>query len=312
MYSTTRHELGPCLHTKYIIPHSLSVVNPNLMTFGLCVFKVTLFMIVFNVKKCNTCQIEKSILKFNHARDGKFQVTSECKDCRIKYQRKHRQKQRDKINKDKLSSIGTATKICTTCQQEFPANDQYFRKSSSGKYGLDAKCRVCLRQKYLETRDDRLKKAREYYPKNKERIKQRTKQWRLNNKDKRAANAKKYRQKHKSQLAKCAKDRRNNDIEYRLVGNLRCRIRHSLKGCKKDQTTMKLVGCTTTELREHLESQFVDGMTWDNYGEWHIDHIKPCAAFDLSDPAQQKECFHYTNLQPLWAIDNYRKSDKYQ
>lgn len=53
-------------------------------------------------------------------------------------------------------------------------------------------------------------------------------------------------------------------------------------------------------------------MSWENYGEWHIDHIKPCSSFDLSDPKQQKECFNYTNLQPLWAIDNLKKSYKYE
>ncbi len=268
-------------------------------------------MIVFNVKECNKCQIKKSILKFNHARNGKFQVTSECKDCRIKYQRKHRQKQRDKINKDKLSNIKNNIKICTICQQEFPANHEYFHKSSSGKYGLHAKCKRCLRQKYLETRDHRLKKAREYYPKNKERIQKTVKQWRIDNKEKDLVNRKRYRQKHKSQITKYARDKRKNDIEYRLVGNLRCRMRFSLKGCPKDTTTMKLVGCNSKELKEHLESQFIEGMNWNNYGEWHVDHIKPCAAFDLSDPIQQKECFNYTNLQPLWAKDNIRKSDKY-
>ena len=59
---------------------------------------------------------------------------------------------------------------------------------------------------------------------------------------------------------------------------------------------------------DHLESLFVPGMTWDNQGEWHIDHVIPCAAFDLTDPAQQSECFHYTNLQPLWAVDNLKKA----
>lgn len=268
-------------------------------------------MIVFNIKECTTCQIEKSILKFNHARNGRFQVTSECKDCRIKYQRKHRQKQRDKINKDKLSNIKNKTKICTTCQKEFPADNKHFHKSSSGKYGLNAKCKECLRQKYLETRDHRLKKAYEYYTKNKERIQNGVKQWRIDNKEKDLAHRKRYRQKHKSQINKYCRDRRKNDIQYRLVGNLRSRMRSSLKGRIKDNTTMKLVGCNYKELRTHLESQFFEGMNWDNYGKWHMDHIKPCAAFDLSDPIQQKECFHYTNLQPLWAKDNIRKSDKY-
>lgn len=74
---------------------------------------------------------------------------------------------------------------------------------------------------------------------------------------------------------------------------------------------MELIGCSIEQLLEHLESQFQDGMTWDNYGEWHIDHIKPCAMFDFTKEEDQRECFHYTNLQPLWAEDNLRKSDKY-
>ena len=74
------------------------------------------------------------------------------------------------------------------------------------------------------------------------------------------------------------------------------------------------MGCTTDELVAHLEKQFTPGMTWDNwaYRGWHIDHIRPCASFDLADPEQQRECFHYTNLQPLWAVDNMRKSDNWE
>ena len=71
---------------------------------------------------------------------------------------------------------------------------------------------------------------------------------------------------------------------------------------------MELVGCDIDTLCLHLESQFQKGMEWINYGEWHVDHIKPCASFDLSDPKQQQECFHYTNLQPLWAADNLAKA----
>ena len=65
-------------------------------------------------------------------------------------------------------------------------------------------------------------------------------------------------------------------------------------------------------MRPWLEAQFLPGMTWDNHGEWHIDHIRPCASFDFSDPQQQKECSHYSNLQPLWAKDNLSKSDKWE
>ncbi len=76
---------------------------------------------------------------------------------------------------------------------------------------------------------------------------------------------------------------------------------------KKALSAALLVGCSTEELKIYLEKQFTDGMSWNNYGEWHIDHIRPCASFDLSDLSQQIECFHYTNLRPLWAEDNKSK-----
>jgi hypothetical protein len=95
------------------------------------------------------------------------------------------------------------------------------------------------------------------------------------------------------------------------------RIRTLLKnqltanGGRKAAKTEMLLGCSLAKAQSHLESQFSLGMTWDNHGEWHIDHIRPCASFDLTDPEQQKECCHYTNLQPLWAAENLAKSDKW-
>ena len=91
-------------------------------------------------------------------------------------------------------------------------------------------------------------------------------------------------------------------------------IRRSIvkRGAYKIAKTETLLGCTVAEARAHLESQFLLGMSWDNHGEWHIDHIKPCASFDLTDFEQQKRCMHYTNLQPLWAEDNLRKGARYQ
>lgn len=76
---------------------------------------------------------------------------------------------------------------------------------------------------------------------------------------------------------------------------------------------MEMLGCSVEDLKTKLEAQFQSGMSWDNYGRtgWHIDHIRPCASFDLSDPMQQAECFHYTNLQPLWALDNMKKGSTY-
>lgn len=94
---------------------------------------------------------------------------------------------------------------------------------------------------------------------------------------------------------------------YLIASRIRSRVRNVLKGIKKSAPTIRLLGCKLTEFRDHIERRFAPGMSWQNYGEWHIDHIKPCAAFDLRQPQEQQRCFHYSNLQPLWALDNIRK-----
>ena len=73
---------------------------------------------------------------------------------------------------------------------------------------------------------------------------------------------------------------------------------------------MNLVGCTIEELKSHLEKSFDDKMSWDNYGEWHIDHILPCTYFDLRNEDEQRKCFHFSNLQALWRLDNIRKNNE--
>ena len=101
------------------------------------------------------------------------------------------------------------------------------------------------------------------------------------------------------------------DEKFKLIQNLRKRVYNALKGITKSDTTKNLLGCSIEYLKQHLENQFQLGMTWDNYGKWHVDHKKPCCKFDFTKIEQQRECFHYTNLQPLWAIDNLKKSGKY-
>lgn len=104
------------------------------------------------------------------------------------------------------------------------------------------------------------------------------------------------------------------DPVYRLTYNLRRRMLLALRGKNKSNASITLLGCTAEQLRVHLESLFTEGMTWENYSlkGWHVDHIRPCASFDLSDPDQQKQCFHWTNLKPMWAADNIRKGAKWK
>jgi hypothetical protein len=94
---------------------------------------------------------------------------------------------------------------------------------------------------------------------------------------------------------------------------MRGRVNGALKNYenRNRKHTLEYVGCNLQELREHLEKQFNNGMTWENQGQWHIDHIRPCASFDLSKEEERHKCFHYTNLQPLWAFDNLSKGANY-
>lgn len=103
---------------------------------------------------------------------------------------------------------------------------------------------------------------------------------------------------------------RKTNVRWNLTTRLRKRLDAALKAakCSKSQSVISLIGCTPEFLIQHLEDQFIGGMSWDNRSEWHIDHIRPCASFNLSDAAQQQACFHYTNLQPLWAKDNRTKN----
>ena len=105
--------------------------------------------------------------------------------------------------------------------------------------------------------------------------------------------------------------RKNNDIDFRLRCNLRIRMWKVLKGISKSASTMKLIGCSIKKLKYHLSNQFIDNMSWLNYGDWEVDHIRPCSSFDLSKKSEQFKCFNYNNLRPLWAIDNQIKGAKY-
>ena len=125
-----------------------------------------------------------------------------------------------------------------------------------------------------------------------------------------------YRKNNKDRMKETA-NRWRNLPENKIKNNLRGRLRKVLlaAGTRKRDKTFSLIGCSAKDLKIHLESQWTEGMSWENYGNpngdhsdcWHIDHIRPCNSFNLLDPEQQKKCFHFTNLQPLWGKDNIRK-----
>jgi hypothetical protein len=98
-----------------------------------------------------------------------------------------------------------------------------------------------------------------------------------------------------------AKRKARLDPAKRLAGNLRARIYGALKGRSREPHLGELIGCSIPELMRHLERQFSTGMSWENYGRWHVDHRRPLDSFDLNDPRQVLEAMNFRNLQPLWA-----------
>jgi len=218
------------------------------------------------------------------------------------------------------------TKVCSRCKRE--KGIDHFYKNCRAKDGLQYHCRECHREYAVADRDRRTEYKSKYYQENKVRILEDCKNYRQANATKIAQYQKEYYQTNKEKIGEYHREhyrankeaistyhyeykrkRLQIDVGYRLAKNLRKRIWDAVKGNSKSAPTMELVGCTTEELRLHLEKQFREGMTWDNYGYegWHVDHIIPIAMFDLTDPQQQRECFNYTNLQPLWASENMSK-----
>jgi hypothetical protein len=158
-----------------------------------------------------------------------------------------------------------------------------------------------------------------YYSKNKDKIKKRLKEWYLQNKEKRKERYKEnsrmnyYKDKKKKMARVMAyqKIKNKTDINWILRKRLRGRLQKALKGIIKSKRTMDLLGVPHLDfLKAWLQSQFKEGMTWENRHLWHIDHIIPCSSFDLTKPEEQAKCFHYTNLQPLWASENLSKGNR--
>ena len=109
------------------------------------------------------------------------------------------------------------------------------------------------------------------------------------------------------------RERTKSDPVFRLRRNLGSRIYQALKYHKtvKTRNTMNLVGCDLQSFVDFIEAQFEEWMSWENMGDWHVDHVRPCASFDLSVPEQQSVCFNWRNLQPLDGDENYEKRDGY-
>ena len=208
-----------------------------------------------------------------------------------------------KDNKDKLK---------VKYKNYYESNKQTLNDKQKN-YAKVNKDKICSYKKaYAKDNKDKIKAYKEA---NKDRIKLKEKAYAKANRDKIKVQQKAYREANKDKIKlekKAYKDNKlKTDIQYKLSHNLRTRLRNTIKGNYKAGSAVRDLGCSIEKLKQHLESKFQPGMTWDNwtFDGWHIDHIKPLASFDLTDRQQLLEACHYTNLQPLWAIDNLSKGD---
>ena len=176
------------------------------------------------------------------------------------------------------------TKECSKCGEEKPVSD--FHRKSSSPDGLVGQCKPCRKsygaERYKRRRSEAIAWQRAYTERNADAV--------------------------RSYNTSYMRRRRQEDELFRLKSNLRSLFHGATSRWPKKSSVWRLVGCSPEKLRDWLEMHFAEGMSWENRSEWHIDHIRPIASFeDPADPA----CWHWSNLQPLWADDNLKKSDKW-
>lgn len=193
-------------------------------------------------------------------------------------------------------------KHCAQCNIEKPFKS--FHKKKTAHDGLNTQCKECRKlyssRYYLEKAEIVKAGRREHYRHNKERSK---------------ANSRNYRFHHREELNRKYIEKRQSDPLFKLRSNLRNRLNRSLATNQRTGSAVRDLGCTIVELRSYLESQFLPGMTWECYGnkegQWSIDHIQPLISFDLTVKEELLKAVHYSNLRPMWAMDNLQKGGKF-
>ncbi len=207
-----------------------------------------------------------------------------------------------------------------------------FHKSKATSSGLACHCKECKQKADKKYRELNLEKRREkdrlYYENNSDAIRARSNSWYYANVERASEYKRKYFQENKHSIYEYRKEykkanaehinsymnaymkkRYKDDLNYRIKSICNKRLRDYIRN--KTKQTMEYVGCDVDFLRMWLEYLFVDGMTWDNMGAvWHIDHVRPCNSFDFNNEDEVYECYNWSNLQPLFALDNMSKHNK--
>jgi hypothetical protein len=235
--------------------------------------------VINGYKICVSCNIKKDLKDFSFE---KPRYRAQCRRCRL-----------DRIKSPlKIFKIDdTLSKRCGLCDIIQPLTEFGKQEGRTCKSNCHKCSKIRRRNQHIKNREWDNARNKQYAIKNKDRLKIIHREYQRN--------------------------RRKDDIEYRikciLVSTIGTIIRSNNKNAKKAARTFNLIGCSLEDFLKYIESKFLPGMSMDKIGHGHnkvnIDHIIPCETFDFMDEKQQKACFHYTNLQPLWYQDNVKKSD---
>lgn len=184
-------------------------------------------------------------------------------------------------------------------------------------YRLRNKDKISLKNKRWELKNKEIRKRKKLKYAKTENVMEKNRinslKWYYKNKERSMEYAKRWKKINlewaKNRQRNYLKKRRKTDMSFLMSDRIRGRFKGLLKS-SSGRRGIQLLGCTLDFFKIYIETKFLNGMNWENHGDWHIDHIKPCASFDLTNDEEQKKCFYYTNLQPLWALDNLRKGSK--
>lgn len=251
-----------------------------------------------NKKTCPGCKEILPLEEFWKDRHKKNSRQSRCKKCmsarfrcysiknkdRLRQWRRHRA---IRLKNKNLNPSDSGESVCSKCKMLLPLS--MFGVLRSSPCGRRGSCKPCVREsdrsRYQADRIHQLERVAEY----------------------RRIHPDKLRETKKRQYKKTPERLRRNPA-LKLLSSARSRLWAILKNNPNKCRASELIGCSPSHLKLHIESQFKPGWTWADWGPvFHIDHIKPCASFDMTDPAQQRACFHYTNLQPLEKELNLKK-----
>jgi len=220
----------------------------------------------------------------------------------------------------KSHCLPCARTLATTYRNKYKKEDiskfKLLKKISDAKsHNKNRSSRLSKMRLYKGSNKDKIKEMNKtYYQRNIEKVSKVGKLWRENNKDIVKLKKAEFYQKNKPTIRilrqKYYKERYGKDVHYRLAVVLRARMRQALKKESKVGSAVTDLGMSVPDFKKYLENLFRGGMSWSNYGEWHIDHIKPLSSFNLSSPEEFKIAAHYTNLQPLWKEENLSKGCK--